>query len=88
MVGSGSGKEHDPTPAEKSKSKKPRNLPIIGALLEIIQRRSAVRRLDCPFVFHRKAKRIASFRKVFKSAAAAIEMPGLVPHHYAAVGSS
>ena len=35
-------------PAEKSKSKKPRNLPIIGALKEIIQRRIEVRLLDCP----------------------------------------
>jgi len=41
-------------PAEKSKSKKPRNLPIIGALMEIIQRRIEVRRLDCPYVFHRR----------------------------------
>ncbi|HEY2922034.1 MAG TPA: site-specific integrase, partial [Candidatus Binatia bacterium] len=67
-------------PAEKSKSKKPRNLPIIGELLEIIQRRLAVRRLDCPYVFHRKGKQIASFRKAFKTAAAEAGMPGLVPH--------
>ena len=67
-------------PAEKSKSKKPRNLPIIGALAEIIQRRIEARRLDCPFVFHRRGKQIASFRKAFKAAAAAAEMPGLVPH--------
>lgn len=67
-------------PAEKSKSKKPRNLPIIGALLEIIDRRSAARRLDCPYVFHRNGKKIASFRKAFKAAAAAAKAPGLVPH--------
>ena len=67
-------------PAEKSKSKKPRNLPIIGELLEVIQRRLAVRRLDCPYVFHREGKPIASFRKAFKAAAAQIGMPGLVPH--------
>lgn len=67
-------------PAEKSKSKKPRNLPIIGALQEIIQRRIAARRLDCPFVFHRNGKPIASFRKAFKAAAKDAGMPGLVPH--------
>jgi integrase len=77
-------------PAEKSKSKKPRNLPIIGALLEIIQRRLAVRRLDCPYVFHRKGKPIASFRKAFKAAAivaglghldeATGKYVGVVPH--------
>jgi integrase len=67
-------------PAEKSKSKKPRNLPIIGSLLEIIQRRLQKHRLDCPYVFHRRGKRIASFRKAFKAAAGAAGMPGLLPH--------
>ena len=67
-------------PAEKSKSKKPRNLPIIGALMEIIQRRIEVRRLDCPYVFHRRGKQIASFRKAFKAAAVAAGIEGLVPH--------
>jgi integrase len=67
-------------PAEKTKSKKPRNLPMIGALLEIIQRRLEKRRLDCPYVFHRKGKRIASFRKAFKAAAKEAGIAGLVPH--------
>jgi integrase len=67
-------------PAEKSKSKKPRSLPIIGALMEVIQRRLAVRRLDCPYVFHRNGKHIASFRKAFKAAAAEANIPGLLPH--------
>ena len=48
--------------------------------MEIIQRRLEVRRLDCPYVFHRRGKRIASFRKVFKAAATAAGIPGLVPH--------
>ena len=64
-------------PAEKSKSKKPRNLPVIGALMEIIQRRIEVRRLDCPYVFHRRGKQIVSFRKAFKAAAAAAGIEGL-----------
>ena len=67
-------------PAEKSKSKKPRNLPIIGALMEIIQRRIEVRRLDCPYVFHRRGKQIVSFPKAFKAAAVAAGVERLVPH--------
>jgi integrase len=67
-------------PAEKSKSKKPRHLPIIGELLEVIQRRLVVRRLDCPYVFHRRGKPIASFRKAFKAAAAEAGMFALLPH--------
>lgn len=67
-------------PAEKSKSKMPRSLPIIGELMDIIQRRLQIRRLDCPYVFHRRGKRIASFRKAFKAAAAAAGLAGLVPH--------
>jgi site-specific recombinase XerC len=67
-------------PAEFSKSKKPRHLPITGALLDVIERRLKVRRLDCEFVFHRKGKRIAAFAKAFKAAAAKIGMPELLPH--------
>jgi integrase len=48
--------------------------------MKIIQRRQEARRLDCPFVFHRKSKQIASFRKAFKAAAKAAGMEGLVPH--------
>jgi integrase len=61
--------------AEKSKSKKPRHLPIIGELLEVIQRRLVVQRPECPYVFHRRGKPIASFRKAFKAAAAEAGMP-------------
>ena len=75
-------------PAEKSKSKKPRNLPIIGALMEIIQRRIEVRRLDCPYVFHRRGKQIVSFRKAFKAAAVAAGMEGLGASRYETVGGA
>lgn len=62
-------------PAEFSKSKKPRNLPITGALMDVIERRLKVRRLDCEHVFHRKGKPIKAFAKAFKAAAAKIGMP-------------
>src|SRR5262245_22841230 len=45
-------------PAEFSKSKKARALPLTGALFDLIQRRLKVRRLDCEHVFHRKGKPI------------------------------
>ena len=67
-------------PAEFSKSKKARALPITGALMDVIERRLKVRRLDCEFVFHRKGKRITAFAKAFKAAAAKIGMPELLPH--------
>jgi integrase len=65
---------------EKSKNKKPRLLPITGALHEIIERRVMVRQLSCPFVFHRHGRPIKSFRRAFKSAAEKIGQLGLVPH--------
>jgi integrase len=67
-------------PAEKSKSKKPRPLPLTGTLMDIIERRIKVRRLDCPFVFHRTGRQIKSFRRAFKAAAEAASLAGLLPH--------
>jgi integrase len=67
-------------PAGFAKSKKARALPLTGTLMDVIDRRLKVRRLDCEFVFHRKGKRIAAFAKAFKAAAAKIGMPELLPH--------
>jgi len=67
-------------PAAFEKSKKPRPLPLTGALFEVIQRRLKVRRLDCEFVFHRKGKPIRQFHKAFRAAAARIGQGGLLPH--------
>lgn len=67
-------------PAEFSKSKKARALPLTGALLDVIERRLKVRRLDCEHVFHRKGKPIKKFDKAFKAAAAKIGFPDLLPH--------
>ena len=36
--------------------------------------------LTALFVFHRRGKQIASFRKAFKASAVAAQMPCLVPH--------
>lgn len=67
-------------PKEFSKNKKDRSLPIAGALMDVIERRLKVRRLACPYVFHRNGKQIRSFRKAFKTAAKEIGHEGRLPH--------
>ena len=67
-------------PAEFSKNKKERLLPITGALMDIIERRLKKRRLDCPYVFHRNGRQLKSFRKAFRAAAKDIGQPHLLPH--------
>jgi len=67
-------------PAEFSKNKKARSLPLIGTLLDIIKRRIKLREPACPYVFHRAGMPIKSFRKAFQAAAKAIGQPKLVPH--------
>jgi integrase len=67
-------------PAEKSKSKKPRHLPIIGELLELIERRLVIRRWIVPMCFIAGASRLPRSRKAFKTAAAEAGMPALLPH--------
>jgi integrase len=66
--------------ASKIKNKRPRLLPLTGALREIIMRRTEVRELACPFVFHRRGRQIKSFRRAFKAAANRIGQAGLLPH--------
>ena len=55
-----------------------RLLPVEGALAFIVERRSAARRLDCPYVFHRDGQRIGDFRKVWDRACRAIGLEGRV----------
>jgi integrase len=49
-------------------------------LMDVIHRRMRLRRLDCPYVFHRSGRPIRSFRKAFKLAAKEIGYPELLPH--------
>jgi integrase len=67
-------------PAEFSKNKKERVLPITGALMDTIKRRRKKRRLDCEYVFHRNGTPIKSFRRAFRAAAKEIGRPELLPH--------
>lgn len=66
--------------SENSKNKKPRLLPMVGELQEIIERSAKARLLACPFIFHRNGRPIRSFRKAFQAAAEEIGQPNLTPH--------
>jgi hypothetical protein len=65
---------------EHSKNKHGRVLPVEGELATIIGRRWQVRRLDCPYVFHRDGTRIGDFRKAWDRACAAIGFEGRIVH--------
>jgi len=67
-------------PAEFSKNKKPRVLPLVDALKDIIQRRIKARGVICPYIFHRKGKQIKLFRRGFNTAVKTAALAGLVPH--------
>ena len=67
-------------PRKSSKNKKPRTLVLEGDLKDIIVRRLAKRRPDCPYVFHRGGRPIKSFRKAFKAACGAVGLNGMLPH--------
>ena len=67
-------------PAKVSKNKKERCMPITGVLMDVLARRIKLRRIDCPFVFHRSGRQFKSFRRIFKTAAKEIEHHGLLPH--------
>jgi hypothetical protein len=46
--------------------------------MDVIERRLKLRRLDCPYVFHRNGKPIRSFRKAVKAAAKEVGREGLL----------
>ena len=54
--------------------------------MDIIERRKLVRRLDCPFVFHRNGKPIKSFRRAFKAACKGRRPRRTAAARHAAVG--
>ncbi len=62
--------------AKNAKTKKARKLVIDGELRNIIQRRIAARRLDCPLIFHRRGRSVGDFRKVWKKACEAVGLVG------------
>jgi len=65
---------------ENSKTGEPRLLVLSGALLALMERRQAAQLEDCPWVFHRKGKRIDGLRKAWAKATKAAGVPGLLFH--------
>jgi len=55
-------------PGRSTKNGKPRKLVLEGIYREMIARRLAARRLDCPFIFHRHGKPMGAFRKAWAHA--------------------
>jgi len=67
-------------PAQYSKNKKERVMPVVGTIREVVERRRTKRRLDCEFVFHRNGRPIKFFRDSFKTAANKVGYGGTLPH--------
>jgi integrase len=65
---------------ERSKSKKPRTLPLKGELAGIIERAEGARRPDCRFVFHVDGQPLGSFRKSWATACTKAGAAGLLVH--------
>jgi integrase len=67
-------------PAARSKNKKGRKVVLRDALLDGLLRRVAVRRLDCPYVFHRDGTPVRSFRRAWLTACKQAGVEGKVFH--------
>jgi len=66
--------------AVAAKNKKAKVIPLRGEVLAILERRAALRRLDCVFVFHRDGHPLGDYRKAWRTACKAPGLTGLVPH--------
>ena len=66
--------------AEHSKNKRPRVIALRGELLALIERREALRMLDCPYVFHRDGRPLGDFRKAWQAACKAAGVAGRIFH--------
>jgi len=67
-------------PAELSKNKQPRAIPLVGELAAVLERRWKVRRLDCAHVFHDDGHPIGDFRKRWATACRAEGLAGRKVH--------
>jgi integrase len=66
--------------AKDAKSGYGRAIPLEGPLRAIIARRIQARHLACPFIFHRKGRRVGEFRKVWKRASRDAGLTGKIPY--------
>jgi len=69
-------------PKRKSKNKQARNLLVRPGhpLFEVLRCRQAIRRLTCPFVFHREGRPIKDFRRQWRKACATAGLAGSLFH--------
>lgn len=67
-------------PARSEKIRQGRALALEGPLRDIIRRRIAARRLDCPLIFHRQRQPMGEFRKLWKAACRAVGVDGRLPY--------
>ncbi len=66
---------------QRSKTKAGRLLPLSPALREVLERRLAARRDDCPLVFYyRDGLPVGDWRKTWAKAAKAAKLPGKLIH--------
>jgi integrase len=65
-----------------AKTGQPRSIALVGPLRAIIERRIQARRLDCPFIFHRKGAKLGEFRKTWKAACKAAKLPGKLVYDF------
>ena len=61
---------------ERSKTKSGRVLPLSEPMVEVLQRRVNVRRLDCLLVFHRDGEAMVDWRKAWEKACKAANLVG------------
>jgi len=67
-------------PGAVTKNGKPLALPLNDRLLDVIRRRWKVRVPACPYIFHRRGRRIVRFDRPWELAAATVGRPGLLFH--------
>ncbi len=67
-------------PSERSKNNDARTIGLRGEVLALIERRRALRRLDCPLVFHRDGKPLGDFRHAWKTACKRAGVAGRLFH--------
>jgi integrase len=72
---------------ENAKNGEARNIPLIGELASIIERRKAARTIEtngtsqlCPLIFHREGEPVAEFRKSWATATKKAQCPGKLFH--------
>ncbi len=63
-------------PGRAAKTGRPRAIPILEELADILERRLTARRADCNLIFHRDGERIVEFRKAWATACKSIGLVG------------